>query len=159
MSRICAIHPGLYGALAFFDVERRTLERITDMPAAPRVHGKGFKVDPYRLAEAITSSVPYGGTVVIERVNAMPGQGVTSMFHFGESVGILQGIAAVSGWRIEWVTPQAWKRHHGLIGKDKDVARTVAQERWPHLATFYFGRKKDVGRADAALLGAFYLDR
>jgi hypothetical protein len=45
------------------------------------------------------------------------------------------------------------------MGEDKEVARTVAQERWPHLATFYFGRKKDVGRADAALLGAFYLDR
>lgn len=159
MSRIAAVDPGLSGAIAFFDAGRRSLERIVDMPTTPRVHGKGMKVDPYRLAEVMVHHIGYGGRVVIERVNAMPGQGVTSMFHFGESVGVIEGVAACSGWSIDWITPQQWKRYWSLIGKDKGAALTIAREQWPELHTHYFGRQKDIGRADAALLGAFYLDR
>ena len=83
----------------------------------------------------------------------MPGNGSVSMFKFGRSLGVIEGVVGGLGWPLEWITPQTWKKHHGLIGKDKDAARLLAIETWPeHAQTFK--RKRDVGRADAALIGA-----
>ena len=88
----------------------------------------------------------------IEQVSAMPGQGVSSMFGFGVSYGIVRGVVAGLGIRCELVTPQAWKKHFGLIGADKDAARAVASRLFPSTS---LARKKDVGRADALLIAEY----
>lgn len=91
-------------------------------------------------------------SVAVEKVHAMPGQGVTSMFNFG----MMYGGAIELGDNLATnpailVTPQTWKKFHGLIGKDKDAARLLALEKWPAAAA-QLKRKKDVGRADALLI-------
>ena len=82
----------------------------------------------------------------------MPGQGVASMFNFGMGYGIIQGVVSALGIPYELVTPQSWKKRAGLIGKDKDNARTMAQQLYPDAP---LGRKKDIGRADALLIARF----
>jgi crossover junction endodeoxyribonuclease RuvC len=89
--------------------------------------------------------------VVIERVGAMPGQGVTSMFNFGYGAGVIEGICAALFIPYFHVLPQTWKRQMG-IGADKTACREMAQKLWPGAAD-RFKRVKDDGRADAALLG------
>jgi len=86
--------------------------------------------------------------VHIERVSAMPGQGVSSMFRFGEGYGAVQGIVAAHGLPIVFIGPQEWKKPLGLIGADKDYARTLAIQTFPELSS-QLSRKKDIGRADA----------
>ena len=86
--------------------------------------------------------------VHIERVSAMPGQGVSSMFRFGEGYGAVQGIVAAHGLPIVFIGPQEWKKPLGLIGADKDYARTLAIQTFPELSS-QLTRKKDIGRADA----------
>src|SRR5690606_16808140 len=88
----------------------------------------------------------------VERVSAMPGQGVSSMFNFGMGYGVIQGVLASLGIPYTLVTPQTWKKRAGLAGKDKDNARTLAQQLCPEAP---LGRKKDIGRADAILIARF----
>lgn len=90
-------------------------------------------------------------TAVIEQVNAMPGQGVSSMFNFGLSLGIVEGVL---GWRmvpVSFVTPQRWKKQAGLIGRDKDASRTLAIRTFPEMAN-QLKLKKHNGRADAIFI-------
>ena len=82
----------------------------------------------------------------------MPGQGVSSMFGFGVSYGILQGVIASLGIPSVLVTPQRWKKAAGLMGKPKDYARTLAQRLYPAAE---LSRKKDIGRADAILIARY----
>jgi crossover junction endodeoxyribonuclease RuvC len=84
----------------------------------------------------------------------MPGQGVSSCFSFGRSVGAVEVAIASRIIPITMVTPQAWKKQYGLIGKDKDMARTLCLSLYPESAHL-FKRKKDIGRADATLIGAY----
>lgn len=95
-------------------------------------------------------------TCAIEQVNAMPGQGVTSMFRFGQVYGQLHALVVCSGWSVHHVTPQRWKADLRL-GKGKDEARKRAMELWPQQAGL-FARAKDDGRAEAALI-AYWLWR
>jgi crossover junction endodeoxyribonuclease RuvC len=92
--------------------------------------------------------------VRLEQVAAMPGQGVTSMFHFGESVGIIIGVLETLQIRYTMPRPQQWKKAVGIIGKDKDAARTMALQLFPEVGD-RLTRKKDVGRADALLIAKF----
>ena len=153
MTTVCGIDPGISGALAFLHESPATLVDVVDMPTTPRVHGKGQQVDAHALSRLLVEQ--HVACVYVERVSAMPGQGVTSMFHFGESVGIIEGVCAARMIPMIWVTPQRWKKHFGLFKRGKDAALTVARERWPGTASTLFSRKKDVGRADAALIGLF----
>src|SRR5690606_2041087 len=91
-------------------------------------------------------------TAYVEKVGAMPGQGVSSMFNFGMGVGVLQGVLAACGIPYFLVTPQSWKKRASLSGKDKDMARTMAQQLYPSAS---LGRKKDIGRADAMLIARY----
>lgn len=88
----------------------------------------------------------------IEVVHSMPGQGVTSTFNFGLSYGMIQGVFIASGVEVVPVTSQAWKKHFNLIGSQKDDARILAMEMFPEAP---LSRKKDIGRADALLIGAY----
>jgi len=150
---IISIDPGLTGAVGYY-TNLGNLVRIDDMPISAKTSGKGNQLNASALADIIGQA----DTAIIERVHAMPGQGVTSVFGFGRSLGVIEGVLAANHVAIEWVTPQAWKKHFGLIGKDKDAARTLVIEKFPQHSEI-FKRKKDVGRADAVLIGLFYLEK
>lgn len=151
MSLTIGIDPGAEsGAIACF-VDGELLD-VVDMPCADGIISASLL--RYELNVFALSGPDNAPTIVVEKVHAMPKQGVTSSFKFGRSLGVIEGVIAGMGWPIRWVTPQEWKRHHGLLRQDKDAARMLALETWPgHAAAFR--RKKDVGRADAALIGAW----
>lgn len=67
----------------------------------------------------------------LEQVGAMPGQGVSSMFTFGHAAGLVEGVVTGAGIPLTLVTPQAWKKKAGLIGQDKDAARSRAIQLYP----------------------------
>jgi len=142
---VCAIDPGLNGAIAWVGVSGTALIDVVDMPTI-EVAGKK-KVNAAALAKLLESR--QADLVVIEQVGAMPGQGVTSMYNFGYSAGILEGVCAAMGLPVRMVRPATWKRQAG-VPADKGACRMMAQRYWP--GADYFTRVKDEGRADAALL-------
>ena len=93
--------------------------------------------------------------VVIEHVSAMPGQGVTSMFNFGQSFGVLKGIFSAMQIPMDFVSPVKWKKHFNLINTQKDSSRTKAIEFFPYIS-HKLSRKKDANKADAILIASFY---
>ena len=96
-------------------------------------------------------------SVVVEQVNAMPGQGVTSMFNFGQTFGAIKGISATLKLPIYFVRPSKWKKHFDLINSSKDASRTKAIEIYPSLAE-KLSKKKDVNKSDAILIGRFFYE-
>lgn len=147
------IDPGNTGAIAFIGDDKR-LVRVYDMPLM--AHGKKNQINPAALSLIFQQERENAGNIpmmaYVEEVAAMPGQGVTSMFNFGMGYGVIKGVLAAMKIPFVLVKPRAWKARCGLIGKDKDNARTVAQQMYP---TAPLGRKKDVGRADAILIARF----
>ena len=95
--------------------------------------------------------------VVVEHVNAMPGQGVTSMFNFGQTFGAIKGICAAIGLPIFFVRPAKWKKHFELINSSKDASRTKAIEMYPAISD-QLSKKKDVNKADAILIARYFND-
>ena len=144
---IIGCDPGQQGALAALRDGR--IVALHDMPTSARLHGKGQQVDASALASIIMDAKDGQPAIVhLEAVSARPGQGVSSMFRFGESVGVILGVCGALQIPIRWVTPQMWKKQAGLVGKEKDAARTLAIQRHPEVADM-LTRKKDGGRADA----------
>lgn len=147
------IDPGLTGALALLDANGKLI-LVSDMPVQPRTKG-GNQVNAYALSDWLIKAHHNGEiTAFVEKVSAMPGQGVSSMFAFGEGCGVIRACLACRGIATIYVTPQSWKKSVGLSGKEKDYARTVAAQLMPEVSA-HLTRKKDIGRADAALL-AYY---
>jgi crossover junction endodeoxyribonuclease RuvC len=142
---VCGIDPGINGALAWICSEANALIDIADMPII-EVKGKK-KINSSGLVELL--SVRKSDLVIIEEVSSMPGQGVVSVFSFGYSAGILEGVCAALQVPLRMVRPATWKRQAG-VPADKGACRMMAQRYWP--GANYFGRVKDDGRADAALL-------
>jgi crossover junction endodeoxyribonuclease RuvC len=142
------IDPGLSGAVAILDDENN-LWAVFDMPIMQASKTKR-QVNPADLARIIKENCP--DIVIIEAVHAMKGQGVSSMFNFGKSAGVVEGVCAALGIPMMFVTPQKWKKRAGLIGKDKDMARTKAIQLYPDAP---LARKKDIGRADAILIARY----
>ena len=95
--------------------------------------------------------------VVIEQVSAMPGQGVTSMFNFGQSFGILKGICSAMQLPVFFVRPAKWKKYFNLINSEKDASRTRAIEIFPYFSS-QLSKKKDSNKADAILISSFYYE-
>ncbi|SVA54267.1 uncharacterized protein METZ01_LOCUS107121 [marine metagenome] len=95
--------------------------------------------------------------VIIEQVAAMPGQGVTSMFNFGQSFGVLKGICAAMQIPMYFVRPAKWKKYFNLINSEKDASRTKAIEIFPHFSA-QLSRKKDSNKADAILISSFFYE-
>ena len=150
MTTVIGIDPGLTGALACI-IDGELLD-VVDMPTA------GGLVSGIGVCEVLRefqwAGMDDSPLVVVEKVGAMPGQGVASMFKFGRSLGVIEGAVAGKCMPLRWVTPQVWKGSRGLLRQDKDAARLLALELWPaHAATFAL--RKDVGRADAALIAAW----
>ena len=142
---ICGIDPGLAGAIAWISSEGDALICIEDMPVI-NVNGRN-KVNASALVKLLKDR--WADLVVVEEVGAMPGNGATSMFNFGYSAGILEGVCAALQVPLRMVRPATWKRQAG-VPADKGACRMMAQRYWP--GANYFGRVKDDGRADAALL-------
>ena len=150
---ILGCDPGQTGAIAAYD--GTIITGLIDMPTMTRLHGSGRQVDPYTLAtEILDLCAGRNATVVIEAVSAMPGQGVSSMFRFGESVGVVLGVLGALQVPVRMVTPARWKRTAGILGRDKDAARTLAIQLHPEVAD-QLARKKDIGRADAVCIARF----
>ena len=149
---ILGIDPGLSGALALYDTSEQTVE-VFDMPVLDLVRNgkKKREVSAQALANLLAATTIKAAFV--ERVNAMPGQGVTSVFSFGRSTGIVEGILAAYDIPTTLVTPQAWQKAVGQRA-GKDGSRERAMQLFPAQADL-FQRKKDDGRSDAALI-AYY---
>ena len=145
---IIGIDPGNTGAIAFLTDDFAFIG-VHDMPLM--ANGKKQQVNAVELSKVI--AMPLEDThIIIEKVGAMPGQGVSSMFNFGMGYGVIQGVAAAMRIPYTLCTPQQWKKAAGLIGKDKDNARTLAQQLYPEAS---LARKKDIGRADAILIARY----
>jgi crossover junction endodeoxyribonuclease RuvC len=144
------IDPGLNGAIAFLHTEKGHLS-IVDMPTleVKRNNKTKLEVSPVGVAVAMNLAGKVSHAV-LERVGAMPGQGVTSVFSFGRSVGIIEGVLATMLIPVDIVTPQAWQKAASVRG-GKDGSRQRAMELFPNYAGMFI-RKKDDGRADAALM-------
>ena len=146
---ILAIDPGAKGALAFFDLVTGTLE-LVDTPTVAVKRGAKMKqeISAQMLAGIIKARSP--SEAVVERVGAMPGQGVSSMFQFGRGVGMIEGVLAALQIPVTYVAPQLWQKAVGARA-GKDGNRQRAAELFPAYAQS-FARAKDDGRADAALM-------
>ena len=94
-------------------------------------------------------------SVVVEQVSAMPGQGVTSMFNFGQSFGVIKGICSAMELPIYYVRPAKWKKYFNLINSEKDASRTKAIEMFPKIS-HKLSRKKDNNKAEAILIAQFF---
>lgn len=143
------IDPGVTGALAWLDSDGQIID-IVDMPIMTTTIGKTNRkaVNPQQLADLILSNPVTHAWV--EQVAARPGQGVTSMFGFGRSLGLIEGTLATRGVPYTFVTPRLWAKTTGT-GTGKDASRARACQLWPD-HTHTFARVKDDGRAEAALI-------
>lgn len=142
--------PGLSGAIAIIDVRKGLVDTL-DMPTVEVKVGNAYKkrVAPEVIAAELRCYAPYA-TAFIEKVSAMPGQGVSSMFAFGEAYGLVRGVLAGMGIPVTTVTPAVWTKAMRVAG-GKGGSRQRAMELWPDKAGL-FKRVKDNGRADAALI-------
>jgi len=147
-SRIIGIDPGASGAIAL--LVNGVLVSVHDMPTVTVERNKAQKcqVCPAGLSLLMQQLSPHRATV--EKVGAMPGQDVSSMFSFGRSVGIIEGVLAARQIPVTFTTPQAWQKQSGAA-KGKDGSRQRVMELFPSQAHL-FARVKDDGRADAVLI-------
>jgi crossover junction endodeoxyribonuclease RuvC len=148
---VYGIDPGLSGAIALYRPSDGWLE-VHDMPTLTAAKGK-TELNHHRILDIMQREGDEQQMCMLERVGARPGQGVTSMFNFGRSYGSLEMAIAAAEMPMQYVTPAVWKRFFGL-GACKDAARGVAIQRFPAMAGA-FARKKDDGRAEAALIALY----
>lgn len=151
MNYLIGIDPGCSGAIVILQSSAHP-EPIEWMRMPTLKVGKSSRVDCAELARFLEDFDC--GHAYIEHVHAMPGQGVASMFTFGHACGAVEGLCAAMGIPVTLVTPQRWKRNAGLIGTDKDAARSRAIQLWPRWGAL---AKKGEGQAlaDAALIARF----
>ncbi len=154
---IIGIDPGISGAICFF--ENGQVKEIINMPVmadgkknkrqinGPQTYNEILKrINNYPIKDII---------VVIEQVSAMPGQGVTSMFNFGQSFGVIKGICSAMQLSMFFIRPAKWKKYFGLIKTEKDASRTKVIEIFPYISS-ELSRKKDSNKADAILIASFF---
>ena len=153
-TRTMGIDPGVSGAIAIF--EGTNLLDAFDVPVIETQSGKKKKrrISPEMLVAEIEDHIDHLAKVYIEDVHAMPGQGVTSMFAFGEAAGLIRGVCAGLKVPVCLIYPITWKRGMKLQGAGKDASRAMAARLWPDKAGL-FKRQRDDGRAEAALLAHY----
>ena len=154
---IIAMDPGINGAICFF--ENGEVKDVIDMPTMSEGKKNKRQVNGHQIFNELKLRIKnYDITdinVVVESVSAMPGQGVTSMFNFGQSFGVLKGVCAAMQLPIFFVRPMKWKKHFELINSQKDASRTKAIEMFPKISSV-LSKKKDSNKADAILIASFY---
>ena len=154
---IIGIDPGITGSICFFK-DGKIID-VVEMPNMPegkknkkQVNGaQVFKEISLRIQNVEKENVK----VIIEQVSAMPGQGVTSMFNFGQSFGILKGICSAMQLPMYFVRPTKWKKYFNLINSEKDASRTRAIEIFPYFSS-NLSKKKDSNKADAILIASYF---
>jgi crossover junction endodeoxyribonuclease RuvC len=154
---IIAIDPGINGAICFF--ENGEVIDVLEMPTMAEGKKNKRQVNGHQLYNELSYRIKKYNmqniNVVVEQVSAMPGQGVTSMFNFGQSFGVIKGICAAMQLPIFFVRPAKWKKHFELINTQKDASRTKAIEMFPKISSI-LSKKKDSNKADAILIASFY---
>ena len=156
---IIGIDPGISGSICFF--QEGEIKDVINMPTM--IDGKKNKkqVNGAQIFNEISKRIiqidKKNIRVIIEQVSAMPGQGVTSMFNFGQSFGILKGICSAMQLPMYFVRPAKWKKYFNLINSEKDASRTKAIEIFPYFSA-NLSKKKDSNKADAILIASFYYE-
>ena len=154
---IIGIDPGISGSICFLD-NGKILE-VIEMPIMTDGKKNKKQVNGSQVYNEISKRIKQFDKnqirVVIEHVSAMPGQGVTSMFNFGQSFGILKGICTAMQLPMYFVRPTKWKKYFNLLNSEKDASRTRAIEIFPYFSS-QLSRKKDSNKADAILIASFY---
>ena len=155
--RIIGIDPGLSGAIAI--LEHKKVLNIFDMPVMSEGKKNKKQLNSALLVSLLRENIvkDQEAVVVVEQVNAMPGQGVTSMFNFGQTFGAIKGICAALELPIFFVRPSKWKKYFELINSSKDSSRTKVIEMYPSLSS-QLAKKKDVNKSDAILIARYYYD-
>ena len=156
---IIGMDPGISGAICFF--ENGEVKEIIDMPNMADGKKNKRQINGPQVYNEISSRIKNTPkkeiVVVIEQVSAMPGQGVTSMFNFGQSFGVLKGICSAMQLSMRFIRPAKWKKYFGLIKTEKDASRTKVIEIFPYISS-QLSRKKDSNKADAILIARYFND-
>ena len=155
---IIGIDPGISGSICFFE-DGKIIE-VIEMPVMTEGKKNKKQVNGAQINNEFLKRIHNKDDdirVVIEQVSAMPGQGVTSMFNFGQSFGILKGICSAMQLPMFFVRPAKWKKYFNLINSQKDASRTRAIEIFPYFST-QLSKKKDSNKADAILIASFYYE-
>jgi crossover junction endodeoxyribonuclease RuvC len=156
---IIGIDPGISGSICFFQ-DGKIID-VVEMPTMTEGKKNKKQVNGSQIYNEISTRIKNLDIkdikVVVEQVSAMPGQGVTSMFNFGQSFGILKGICSAMQLPIYFVRPAKWKKYFNLINSEKDASRTRAIEIFPYFSS-HLSRKKDSNKADAILIASFYYE-
>ena len=156
---IIGIDPGISGSICFFQDGK--IVDVIEMPTMTEGKKNKKQVNGSQIFNEISEKIKKLDKkeikVVIEQVSAMPGQGVTSMFNFGQSFGILKGICSSMQLPMYFVRPAKWKKYFNLINSEKDASRTRAIEVFPYFSG-QLSKKKDSNKADAILIASFYYE-
>ena len=156
---IIGIDPGISGSICFFK-EGKILD-VIEMPIMTEGKKNKKQVNGSQIYNEISKRIRNNENqdirVIIENVSAMPGQGVSSMFNFGQSFGILKGICSAMQLPMFFVRPAKWKKYFNLINSEKDASRTRAIEIFPYFSS-QLSKKKDSNKADAILIASFYYE-
>ena len=156
---IIGIDPGISGSICFFQ-DGKIID-VVEMPIMTEGKKNKKQVNGSQIFNEILKRIKNTDKkdikVVIEQVSAMPGQGVTSMFNFGQSFGILKGICSAMQLPMYFVRPAKWKKYFNLINSEKDASRTRAIEIFPYFSS-ELSRKKDSNKADAILISSFFYE-
>ena len=156
---IIGIDPGLSGSICFFE-DGKILD-VIEMPTMTEGKKNKRQVNGSQVYNEISKRIERVDKneikVIIEQVSAMPGQGVTSMFNFGQSYGILKGMCSAMQLPMYFVRPAKWKKYFSLINSEKDASRTKAIEIFPYFSS-NLAKKKDSNKADAILIASFYYE-
>ncbi len=154
---VIGIDPGLSGAIAI--LEDKKVLNILDMPVMAEGKKNKRQINSAQLVNIIKKNIHKTDeiSVVVEQVNAMPGQGVTSMFNFGQTFGAIKGVCAALELPIFFIRPSKWKKYFELINSSKDASRTKAIEMYPSLSD-KLSKKKDVNKSDAILIARYYIE-
>ena len=154
---IIGIDPGISGSICF--LEDGIIKDVLEMPTMTEGKKNKKQVNGSQIFNEISFRIKTyekkNIKVVIEQVSAMPGQGVTSMFNFGQSFGILKGICSAMQLPIYFVRPAKWKKYFNLINSEKDASRTRAIEIFPYFSS-NLSKKKDSNKADALLIASYF---
>ena len=155
--KIIGIDPGLSGAIAV--MHDKKVINMYDMPVMAEGKKNKRQLNSSQLVNIIKENIHKDEEtiVVVEQVNAMPGQGVTSMFNFGQTFGAIKGVCAALKLPIFFVRPSKWKKHFELINSSKDASRTKVIEMYPTLSG-QLAKKRDVNKSDAILIAKFYFE-
>ena len=156
---IISIDPGITGSICFF--KNNKIIEVIEMPTMTEGKKNKKQVNGSQLYNEISKRISkfenHEIRVIIEQVSAMPGQGVTSMFNFGQSFGILKGICSSMQLPMYFVRPAKWKKYFNLLNSQKDASRTKAIEIFPYFS-HRLSKKKDSNKADAILISSFYYE-